>query len=194
MSLGEFMSETKYYSLAKYLDVILEKPEIALSKTEFEINPGITFYMTISNNSDRPVELERLFLIVKFRFPLKEGGEDFVTIGKGYAIVKDVLNSGETRQIPIFFEMPHSKVVAIQKALREAKSIEGKLIVFAYFMRVPSILYATPLEVNPQSIIAWNGLPSFPPFGRVVKRYNFVIPIEKWNEFVDKVSRSLQTS
>jgi len=186
------MSEgVKHYPLDKYLDVILEKSEIVLSKTDFEINPGITFHFTVTNNSDVVVELDRFFLDVSFKLPLKEGGEDFVRIGKGYAIVKNILDAREKRHLPILFEIPHGKAIAIQKVMHEAKSIDGKLIVFAYFMRFPSGPYMTLPVSNPQNVRAWSELPDFPPLGCIVKEYDFTIPIDKWEEFVERVRSSL---
>jgi len=170
--------------------VILE-PKIELMTPE--VNPSIDFAVIINNNSDVRVEFDRFAYWVLFNFPL-EGQEtdEFQPVGKGYSIFKGIVEPREKKRCKLAFEISHSKVIAICKAMREARNIEGKLQLEAYFNRYPT-LFPRVLELVgvPISMVSWKSIEGFPPTGRVTKIFDFLIPLDTWENFVDKVRQSI---
>lgn len=182
--------ERRHYDLSKHLDVTLE-PKVELNS--WEVNPSIIFSIVISNNSDELVELDRIAYWVLFNFPL-EGQEtyEFKPIGKGYAIIKNIIEPREKKRVHLAFEISQSKVIAICKMIREARSIEGKLQLEAYFNRDPVDFPRILERVGvPTSLTSWKSIEGFPPIGLVIKYFDFIIPLEIWENFVDKVRQNI---
>ena len=182
--------ERRHYDLTKHLDVILE-PKVELITSE--VNPSIDFTIVINNNSDELVELDRVGYWVLFKVPL-EGQEthEFQQVGKGYSIFKGIMESREKKRCKLAFEISHSKVIAICKAMREARNIEGKLQLEAYFNRCPTLFPCVLERVGlPISMVSWKFIEDFPPIGWVTKLFDFLIPLDTWENFVDKVRQSI---
>ena len=185
------MSMPEHYDISKYIDLTLNKTEIGPNETDFIISPHLLFHMTISNNSEYMVEFDRLFYNVKFKLPLKNREEeDFIVIGKGYNIVKDTLSGRQKREVTMAIELPHTKVIAINKTLGVAKTIEAVLMIYAYFTRYPNVYQALPLFAPP-NIRAWSEITDFPPIGWVTKEFEFKIPLDEWEAFVEKVKKTV---
>jgi len=187
------MSESglKHYDMSKYLDLTLNKVEIASAETNYDVNPGLFFHMTMSNNSEYIVEFDRIHYEIRFMLPLKGNkGEGFVPIGKGYAFIRSVLSPREKRDSKLLFEIPHLKLIAINKTLGIAKTIEAKLSILAYFMRWPLTFQTLPLFA-PETVRAWSEIPDFPPIGWVVKDFDFKIPVDEWEQWIERIKKAI---
>jgi len=124
--------ERRHYDLSKHLDLILE-PKLELINPE--VNQSIDFTIIINNNSDERVEFDRFAYWVLFNFQL-EGQEthEFQPVGKGYSIFKGIVEPREKKRCKLAFEISHSKVIAICKAMRETGILRG-----SYSLRLTSI-------------------------------------------------------
>jgi hypothetical protein len=187
------MSESglKHYDVSKYLDLTLNKAEIASAETNYDVNPGLIFHITMSNNSEYTVEFDRIQYEIRFMLPLKGNkGEGFVLIGKGYALIREVLSPREKRDSKLLFEIPHLKLIAINKTLGIAKTIEAKLFIAAYFMRWPSTFLTLPL-LPPGTVMAWSEVPDFPPIGCVAKDFDFKIAVDEWEQWIERIKKAI---
>ena len=182
--------ERRHYDLSKHLDLILE-PKIELITPE--VNPSIGFTVIINNNSDERVEFDRFAYWVLFNFPL-EGQEtdEFQPVGKGHSIFKGIVEPREKKRCKLAFEISHSKVIAICKAMREARNVEGQIQLETYFNRCPIVFPFILERVGvPTSMESWKFIEDFSPTGWVVKTFDFLIPLDAWENFVDKVRQSI---